>query len=75
MNIVKRIIAPIQGRILYKQMCPGCLRQLSDATYREALTTDTEIAICECRRAYIYNRPQKKYRRALESELPRQINR
>lgn len=75
MNIIKRLISPIQHRVLYKQMCPGCLRQLSDAVYREALTTDTELAVCECNRAYIYNRPQKKYRRALTSELPKSFNR
>ncbi len=64
MPIFKRLIAPIQQRILAKNMCPACTRKLDKAKIREPLTNETELVTCECGRKYVYLRPQRKYRRA-----------
>jgi len=69
MSILKPLIAPIQARILAKHMCPACTRSLDKSKKREPITTETELVTCECGRQYIYNRPHRRYRRALQEEV------
>ncbi len=68
-SILKPLIRPIQMRILEKRRCPACTRELDSQKSREPLTTETELVRCECDRYYIYNRNQRKYRRALPEEV------
>ena len=69
MSVLKSLMAPIQARILTKHMCPACTRNLDKMKQREPLTTETELVTCECGRQYIYNRPHRRYRRALNEEV------
>lgn len=69
MPILKRLLAPIQQRVLSKNLCPACTRKLDKARQREPLTNDTELVTCECGRKYVYLRPQRKYRRATDEDL------
>lgn len=71
MSLFKKIIAPIQNRILEKHMCVACTQNLDKQKKREPLTTETEIVLCSCGRAYVYNRPHRQYRRALVEEVRR----
>jgi Zn ribbon nucleic-acid-binding protein len=69
MPIFKILIAPIQQRILAKNMCPACTRKLDKAKQREPLTNETEVVTCECGRKFVYLRPQRKYKRATPEDL------
>lgn len=69
MSIFKRLIAPLQQRVLAKRMCVACTRPLDKQKFREPLTLKTELVLCECGRAYVLVRDQNKYRRASNAEV------
>ena len=66
MTILKRLVQPLQLRLLEKHMCVACTRNLDKSVQREPLTNDSELVTCQCGRKYNYIRSHRKYRRAIE---------
>ncbi|MBL8014677.1 MAG: hypothetical protein JNK26_00620 [Candidatus Doudnabacteria bacterium] len=61
MLILKKIIAPIQARLLEKRLCPGCTRNLDSQLDRENISHETERVTCKCGRKYVFTRAHRKY--------------
>lgn len=65
----KSLIYPLQTRLLDRHMCVACTRNLDKQKIREPLTMRTEVVICECNRAYIFDKERENYRRAIPAEV------
>lgn len=59
----KNLIAPVQAWLLSQKRCVGCGMPLVKARL-EKMDEATERVICKCRRVYIHDLQDKKYRRA-----------
>lgn len=57
--MLKNVIAPIQAWLLSMNQCVGCGRKLGPG----------DKFTCKCGRIFIYDTKNKKYRRALFSEV------
>jgi predicted nucleic acid-binding Zn-ribbon protein len=66
--MLKNVIAPIQAWLLSQGRCVGCGKHLKDMK-REKRDNKTDKVTCECGRIFIYNKKNKKYRRALLEEV------
>lgn len=64
----KNIIAPVQAWLLSRGQCVGCGMPLSKGK-REARGDGVEKVTCKCGRIFIYDKAEKKYRRALFEEV------
>lgn len=67
--MLKSLIEPLQKRILAKNLCVACTRSLDKSKKREPMTLKSDLVLCHCGRAYIYDREHKKYRRAIDAEV------
>jgi len=65
--MIKRILAPVQAWILLQGKCVGCGRALSLA-YKIERGDNTQKVICKCRRVYIFEKKNGKFRRASFAE-------
>lgn len=63
MKTFKNLIAPFQRVLLAKRLCPGCTAPL-DKMQKHPFNGTEEIAICSCRRMFVYDRTADSYRRA-----------
>jgi len=65
----KSILGPLQDRLLDRHLCVACTRNLDKQKQREPLTMRTEVVICDCNRAYIFDKEREQYRRAIMAEV------
>lgn len=65
----KNIIAPVQAWLLSQGKCVGCGAALKKAKLTKKKSKDEEIITCKCGRMFVYNKANKKYRRALLKEV------
>ena len=63
----KNVIAPIQAWLMSQGKCVGCGMPLSKASHKPHKYG--EMVACKCGRVYIHDTKNKKYRRALLSEI------
>lgn len=68
-GLIKSIIRPLQVRLLDRHLCVACTRNLDQQKLREPLTLRTDVVICQCNRAYIYDKEREQYRRAIPAEV------
>jgi len=64
----KKIIAPVQMILLKKGICPGCGRPLLKGKVVKFKENEDKV-ICKCRRIFIFNKTEQRYRRALPQEV------
>jgi predicted nucleic acid-binding Zn-ribbon protein len=64
----KNIIAPVQAWLLSKGQCVGCGMPLKKGK-KEVKDKDHDKIVCRCGRIFIYDKKDKKYRRALFEEV------
>ena len=69
----KNIIAPVQAWLLAKGQCVGCSMPLAKGHREKGKKANQEKVTCKCGRIFIYDKSNKKYRRALFKEV--EINR
>jgi len=67
--MLKNIIAPIQAWLLSRNQCVGCGTPLSNGTHSKSKSKSQEKVTCKCGRIFIYDKTNKKYRRALFEEV------
>ena len=67
MTSLKNLIAPFQRALIAKRLCPACTVSL-DKAERKAFTDTTDMAICSCRRMFVYDKETDSYRRATVRE-------
>lgn len=67
MASIKNLIAPFQRILIAKRLCPACTVSL-DKAERKPFTEETEMAICSCRRMFVYDKETDSYRRATVRE-------
>jgi hypothetical protein len=66
--MLKNIIAPVQAWLLSRGQCVGCGMPLSKA--KKTTKKDGTVRVtCKCGRIFIYNKKDKKYRRAVFEEV------
>jgi hypothetical protein len=68
-QLFKALLAPLQARLLERHLCVACTRDLDREKHREPLTTKSDLVICECGRAYVFDRERRRYRRAIPAEV------
>lgn len=66
--MIKKIIAPIQTLVLMQGKCVGCGKDLKMARI-EARGDNSQKIICKCKRIYILDKRNGKYRRAKIEEV------
>jgi hypothetical protein len=67
MASLRNLVAPFQRALIAKRLCPGCTISLDKAD-RKPFTDTTEMAICACRRMFVYDIETDSYRRATVRE-------
>ena len=67
MASVKNLISPFQKALIAKRLCPACTVSL-DKAMKKPYDELTEMAICSCRRMFIYDPETDSYRRATVRE-------
>ena len=65
--MLKNIIAPVQAWLLSQDKCVGCGTPLSKGA--KSKKGSLTVVMCKCKRVYVYDEGNKKYRRALLSEV------
>lgn len=71
MTILKWLIAPVQAKLLEKQQCPACTRNLQTMVERESVSHETEKVTCKCGRVFLFNRATRKYSRWIQPNISR----
>jgi len=66
---IKKLIAPLQGTLLARHICPGCLQPLSIQNSIVAVSDTAEQVTCNCGRIFMHDKEKDSYRRALSSEV------
>jgi len=64
----KNIISPVQAWLLATGKCVGCGMPLAKGKHTEGKAGQEKV-ICKCGRIFIYEKKDKKYRRALFEEV------
>ena len=68
-EMIKKIIKPIQERLLKKKQCPGCTKPLRAGKEIAKISDTKKLIQCKCRRIYVLDLETDTYRRAtLEEE-------
>jgi hypothetical protein len=65
---LKSIISPIQDWLLAKGQCVGCGMPLSKGRI-QAFKKDKTKVTCKCGRIYLFDAKEKKYQRALSTDV------
>ena len=64
----KKVVKPIQDRLLKKSLCPGCTKSLKSASEVKEITERKKIVQCKCKRIYVWDLDTDTYRRATMDE-------
>lgn len=64
----KNIIAPVQAWLLSRGQCVGCGTPLEKGKKEEKKDGTVKVS-CKCGRIFVYDRKNRKYRRALFEEV------
>ncbi len=64
----KGIFKPIQKKLVRKNLCPGCTKQLQNASQIKDITETKKIVQCKCKRLYIWQMDTNTYKRATKEE-------
>ena len=64
----KKIFKPIQGKLIKKNLCPGCTKSLKNATQIKDITDTKKIVQCKCKRLYVWQTDTNTYKRATNEE-------
>lgn len=64
----KNIIAPVQAWLLSRGQCVGCGMPLNKAKTKNKKDGSAKVT-CRCGRIFIFDKKNKKYRRALFEEV------
>jgi len=65
----KKLVEPLQMWLLSNGRCVGCGKELLKVGKQKNKKNQKVLIICECQRAYIYQKNNKEFRRALNKEL------
>jgi len=63
-----KFLEPLQKQLLNRGLCVACLMPLTKAE-RKDRGDGTELVTCKCKRAFIYDKKKKSYRRAELNEV------
>ncbi len=64
----KKIIKPIQERLLKKKQCPGCTKSLKEGKEEANISETKKLIKCKCKRIYVLDLETDTYRRATLDE-------
>lgn len=68
MKMFKNLISPVQAWLLSRGQCVGCGMPLEKGKLKKFDEYNDQVT-CKCKRVYIFNKKDKKYRRALIDEI------
>ncbi len=64
----KKVVKPIQDRLLKKKQCPGCTKSLKEGKEGSNISETKKLIICKCKRIYVLDLETDTYRRATLDE-------
>ena len=64
----KRLIKPVQERLLKKKQCPGCTKPLREGVEIAQISDTKKLIQCKCKRIYVLDLETDTYRRATLDE-------
>jgi hypothetical protein len=67
-KMFKKLIKPIQNRLLKKKQCPGCTHELKKTDALAEISNTKKLVMCKCNRIYVYDLETDTYRRATLDE-------
>lgn len=64
----KRLIKPVQERLLKKKQCPGCTKPLGKGVEVAQISDTKKLIQCKCKRIYLLDLETNTYRRGTTDE-------